>query len=167
MCKTKIFFTGISNKCTSTSSTEQEVQTTLIAPVHTQEPEPLEVDISNLTADDLQAMKEHDAFLYYSIPSVRRAQTLRLQDVDMSRLEQEDDLSMIQRQRRSSCSSSRIELTPSKTTVKRQTRVSFECHTDLLMEDLLGEFEEQFSEEDAKKIEMNFSNMFGLGDLYK
>ena len=165
MCKAKIFFTGISNKCTSTSSTEQEVQTTLIAPVPTQEPEPLEVDISNLTAEDLQAMKEHDAFLYYSIPSVRRAQ-LRLQDVDMSRLEQEDDLSMIQRQKRSS-SSSRIESTPSNTTVKRQTRLSFECHTDLLMEDLLGEFEEQFSEEDAKKIEMNFSNMFGLSDLYK
>lgn len=163
MCKAKIFFTGISNKCTSTSSTEQEVQTNLIAPVPTQEPEPLEVDISNLTAEDLQAMKEHDAFLYYSIPSVRRAQ-LRLQDVDMSRLEQEDDLS-IQRQRRSS--SSRIESTPSNTTVKRQTRVSFECHTDLLMEDLLGEFEEQFSEEDAKKIEMNFSNMFSLRDLYK
>ena len=127
-------------------------------------PSLLEVDISNLTAEDLQAMKEHDAFLYYSIPSVRRAQ-LRLQDVDMSRLEQEDDLSMIQRQRRSSCS--RIESTPSNTTVKRQTRVSFECHTDLLMEDLLGEFEEQFSEEDAKKIEMNFSNMFSLRDLYK
>lgn len=164
MCKAKIFFTGISNKCTSTSSTQHEVQTTLIAPVPTQEPEPLEVDISNLTAEDLQAMKEHDAFLYYSIPSVRRAQILRLQDVDVSRLEQEDDLS-IQRQRRSS--SSRIESTPSNTTVKRQTRVSFECHTDLLMEDLLGEFEEQFSEEDAKKIEMNFSNMFSLRDLYK
>lgn len=111
-------------------------------------------------------MKEHDAFLYYSIPSVRRAQ-LRLQDVDMSRLEQEDDLSMIQRQRRSSSSSSRVESTPSNTTVKRQTRVSFECYTDLLMEDLFGEFEEQFSEEDAKKIEMNFSNMFSLRDLYK
>lgn len=64
----------------------------------------------------------------------------------------------------SSSSSSRIESTPSNTTIKRQIRVSFECHADLLMvEDLLGEF----SKEDAKKIEMNFSNMFCLRDLYK
>src|SRR6056300_1209613 len=37
-------------------------------------PEQREVDISNISNEDLQALREKDAFLYYSIPSVRRAE---------------------------------------------------------------------------------------------
>jgi len=47
-------------------------------------------------------------------------------------------------------------------TVKRRTRVSCECHTDLLMEDLLEDFEEEYDESDLEQIDLDFSQLLGL-----
>ena len=81
--------------------------------------EPIEIDISRFTAEKLQSLKQDDPFLYYSIPAVRRA-TFNLAEPDMS------DASLKEQ-----------------TTVKRRTRVSFECHTDLLLDDLMEDFEDE------------------------
>ena len=79
----------------------------------------MEIDISRFSAEDLQSLKEDDAFLYYSLPAVRRSE-LKLAEPDMSDSSLEDP-----------------------TTVKRRTRVSFECHTDLLLDDLMEGFEDE------------------------
>ena len=125
-------------------SSESELLATT-APIHS--PEQREVDISNLSEEDLQSLRQQDPFLYYSIPSVRRDE-LHLRDQCPKRLESRAAVSD-----KSSSSS---------TTVKRCTRMSFECHTDLLMDDLLWDFEENFSEQDLQKMDLHFSKIFGL-----
>ena len=102
-------------------------------------PEPMEIDIGNLSTEDLQALKQEDPFLYYSIPVVRRA-ALSFEEPDMSRISSNET-----------------------TTVKRRTRVSFECHSDLLvMDDLLEDFEEEYDESDLEQIDLDFSQLLGL-----
>lgn len=56
--------------------------------------------------EDLELLKEQDSFLYYSIPSIRKA-TFQGTDISMSSIK---------------ASASKIE---------RKSRVSFECHPDL------------------------------------
>src|SRR6056300_170569 len=110
-------------------------------------PKQREVDISNINHEDLQALREKDAFLYYSIPSVRRAE---LGFGDSSRSSGVLD------------SPAAAEASAS-TTVKRCTRVSFECHSDLLMEDYLSQgFDEQFDEEELARLDHLLSRLFGL-----
>jgi len=101
-------------------------------------PEQIEIDISNLSAQDLQSLKQDDPFLYLSIPAVRRA-TFNLEEPDMSQ---------------SSLGQS--------TTFKRCTRVSFECHSDLIMEDLFGEIDEEFDQLDLERLDLD---LFKLLDL--
>ena len=108
-------------------------------------PEQREVDISNISNEDLQALREKDAFLYYSIPSVRRAE---LGFSDSSRSSRVLD-------------SQAPAAAEASTTVKRCTRVSFECHTDLLMEDYLSE-DLDFDEEELARIDHQLSTLFGL-----
>ncbi len=107
-------------------------------------PEQREVDISNLSHEDLQALRKKDAFLYYSIPSVRRA-----------------ELGFSDSSRSSRVLDSSAAAAEASTTVKRCTRVSFECHTDLLMEDYLSE-DLDFDEEELARIDHQLSTFFGL-----
>jgi len=126
-----------SSSASSSSRSDSEPLLTTTAPVCA--PEQTEIDISNLSAEDLQALKQEDPFLYYSIPSVRRA-ALHLEEPDLSR--------------------SRLE--ESATVVKRCTRVSFECHTDLLMADLLGDLDESYDQIELEQLEQDFSKLLGL-----
>ena len=103
-------------------------------------PEPIEVDISNLSAEDLESLKQEDPFLYYSIPAVRRT-TFNFEEPDLTGSSLEESTT---------------------TTVKRCTRVSFECPSDLLMEDLLGDLEEGYDQFDMEHIQHQFSRLFGM-----
>ena len=76
---------------------------------------PQELNIDNLTDDDIEALHELDPFLYYSIPGIRQARVS---------LADRDDLNFDVLRR-------------SNTVVKRKSRVSFECHIDVLLEELL------------------------------
>jgi len=123
----------------------------IAVPTYSREPqaEPKEVDVGNLSVEDLQLLKEQDPFLYYSIPGVRRAE-LHSQEVDMSKLLVDDRSG-----RESSATSS--------TKVKRCTRLSFECHTDVLLEDFfLGELEETYDEKEMERLDLELLKMFGL-----
>ena len=123
-----------------------ESESSIVVPTTASSPEQREVfDISNLSNDDLQALRKKDPFLYYSIPSVRRAE---LGFGDSSRSSRVLD------------SPAAAEASAS-TTVKRCTRVSFECHSDLLMEDYLSE-DLDFDEEDLARIDLQLSRFFGL-----
>ncbi len=49
------------------------------------------------------------------------------------------------------------------TTVKRRTRVSYECHADVLMDDVLGDFEdEEYDESALEQMDLYFSKLLGL-----
>ena len=126
---------------TEWSSDESRVQTIPTAG----SPEQKEVDISNISHEDLQALREKDAFLYYSIPSVRR-----------------DELGFSDPSHSSKALDSQAPAAAeASTTVKRCTRVSFECHTDLLMEDYLSE-DLGCDEEELARIDLQLSRLFGL-----
>ena len=100
------------------------------------------IDTANLNEEDLKALKKEDPFLYYSIPGVRAATIQSNRSVDMSSLHG----GVIPR--RASCPS-RIESTP--TTVERRSSISFECHPDLLLENL---------GEDDDELDVDFDAMF-------
>ena len=91
------------------------------------------IDTSYLNEEDLQTLKKHDPFLYYSIPAVRTATHLG-RNVDISRLN--DGMSSL----KLSYPSSQIKSAPSTPTkVERQSRISFECHTDVILEGLIDD----------------------------
>jgi len=98
-------------------------------------PAPTEVNVDkSLSAQDLKSLKKRDPFLYYSIPGVRDA-TIRPEhaDVDMHQIAQ-NGLKM-----KRYCQSCPASIQTSFTSnpiakVKRCTRISFECHTDLLLD---------------------------------
>ncbi|KAL7430630.1 hypothetical protein ACHAXM_002285 [Skeletonema potamos] len=100
------------------------------------DPTPVEVDVNKgLSAQDLQALKKQDPFLYYSIPGVRNAAVRFNADADNMHQLAQDGL-------RRNCASCPASMQGTATNeesakVKRCTRVSFECHTDLLLEDLM------------------------------
>jgi hypothetical protein len=70
----------------------------------------------DLTSKDLADLKETDSFMYYSIPSVRKAAILGKDEAQALSLENEGSVPQI---------------------VTRQSRISFEFHSDILIEDLL------------------------------
>lgn len=56
------------------------------------------------------------------------------------------------------------------TTVKRRTRLSFECHADMLLDDLMEDFEsEEYNESELKQMDCEFLKLLGLayGDSNK
>ena len=81
-----------------------------------------EIDLSQLSENDLSSLQQKDAFMYYSIPSVHKAR-LYLKDLDHSKL-----------------------VAPT-AIVSRKSRVSTECHMDVLLEDLLDLDDEEFMAE--------------------
>ena len=132
-----------STKITTTPKKDQSLASSRSEPVQTTTapcaPEPIEIDISTLSTEDLQSLKQDDPFLYYSIPVVRRAAfSLEEPDISLTNLK-------------------------GSATVKRRTRVSYECHTDLLMDDLLEDCEEdEYDQSALKQIDLDFSKLLGL-----
>ena len=106
----------------------------------TQPKEPTQVNVKHISTGDLQTLKKKDSFSYYSIPGVRRAKLLQ-RDIDMSNLGT-SDMSR-------SCTSCPSRLQTSRANVSqsvaRRSRISFECHPDLLEED-----EDEISDSDAE-----------------
>jgi len=83
------------------------------------------IDIRHITSlDDLKSIKKQDSFMYYSIPGVRKA-TVLMQDIDtanLGRAAQDGAPQASQKALRSTC-------------------ISFECHPDLLLENVWNELE--------------------------
>ena len=102
----------------------------------------LQSEFSIDTVDDLQSIKEKDPFLYYSIrPAVVKA--------DVSNDETPSTKSYIARS-----SSKRSKVQPR--TVTRNSRISFECHPDVL---ILEEFEDSLSK-DADEDDIDCLDIF-------
>ncbi len=83
-----------------------------------------EIDTRYLNAQDLETLKKQDPFLYYSLPSsVRRSNAVGNRDMDYM------PSPLIGK----STAMPMTKLTSTK--VERRSCISFECHTDLLLED--------------------------------
>ena len=110
---------------------------TMKVPTTTAKPERV-VTIKSMNADDLESIKKTDAFLYYSIPAIRSAEVL------MQGTETSDEVQQGWRTIRSSSPSTRLQTaqdnkSESSLTVTRSTCISFECHPDLLLEDMMSD----------------------------
>lgn len=101
--------------------------------------------------------------MYYSIPGVRKAE-ITLKDVDYS------DITSLGRSSSSSSSSARQSETQQEAAadadpsegeedaaikVSRTSRVSFECHPCVLMEDFITDLEQEFDEEELGRLDDN------------
>mmetsp|Transcript_30610 Transcript_30610/g.45957 ORF Transcript_30610/g.45957 Transcript_30610/m.45957 type:complete len:166 (+) Transcript_30610:88-585(+) len=121
------------NKAIDTANEEWPEIQTLVSRLAPVDPTPKEVNVNNsLSAQDLKSLKKRDPFLYYSIPGVRDA-TVRLErDVDMHQIAQNG----LKKRHCQSCPATMQTSSISEPVakVKRCTRVSFECHTDLLLD---------------------------------
>ena len=98
------------------------------------------IDTTNLSEEDLQALKKQDPFLYYSIPKIRNT-------VLRSSAANADVTTQTQRNQNQKSADSRRASRPSQVEssssamVERKSCISFECHTDLLLEDLMDDTE--------------------------
>lgn len=123
--------------------------TRIQVPMATEKPETV-VRIENMSADNLESIKRSDVFLYYSIPEVRRSAVLMVntqaapsfacptnplaaQDADSNQPQMK---------------------------VTRCTRLSFECHPDLLLRDEL-EYTENFDLSGCEGLYDPFLRLFG------
>lgn len=96
------------------------------------------IDTSNLSEEDIEALRKQDPFLYYSIPSVRNAK-LRLQSCAVAGEDQDkENQQEPTRSRRASCTFRGVE-TSSSAIVKRRSCISFEAYPDpdVLLEDCM------------------------------
>ena len=109
-------------------------------------PKPKTIALKNITAEDLESIEKQDKFLYYSIPGVRSARLLG-KDIDTSDL-----------------GTNRIKSCPARlgtqqgtaqslTTVTRSKRISFECHPDILFEDMLEDMLNSDEDIDLEGVE--------------
>lgn len=117
------------------------------------DPTPREVNVNNsLSAHDLKSLKKSDPFLYYSIPGVRDA-TVRMGFVDMHQIAQNGLKELYKSYPASMQTTSKV---------KRCTRISFECHTDLLLDldELNNDIAHTGSASDLPPIDDPFDDTF-------
>ena len=91
-----------------------------------------------------------DPFMYYSIPGVLKA-SLNLEDVDYSditsRSRSRGDLHPSSSPSQSHPRQEREATDDDASKVSRRTRVSFECHPSVLMEDMMDDLDVEFGDE--------------------
>jgi len=134
-----------------------------------QEDSQVVLDLSTLSENDLRTLQTQDPFMYHSIPSVHQAR-LFLREVDhpealsaaAASVIVQDHTSRLSSRSSSACSSLNSSL------VSRKSRLTTECHINLLIED--DELDEEFffndSEEEtqAGSIEGRIDNLMGRLD---
>ena len=100
-----------------------------------QEKPKTEINIKDISADDLKSLKQKDPFLYYSIPGVRSAKLL-LKDVDLSNLGAPImSRSCVPCPSRMQTTSRGKAAQQEQTVVTHTSRITFECYPDVLLED--------------------------------
>ena len=120
-----------SDKVSSSKSEEisivARIGESISAPTKTTDDKPKKtVDLKYITSlDALKSIKKEDPFMYYSIPGARKA-TVLMQAIDLSNLIGAGQVA-VQDETPQAASQK----------VSRSTRISFECHPDLLLADML------------------------------
>jgi hypothetical protein len=100
------------------------------------------VDTKHLSAQDLKTLKKKDPFLYYSLPSSVRRNAGRNSDMDYM-------------------SSPLIGKSSTPTTkVERRSCISFECHTDLVLEDELLNDNDAAALKEGFEVDVDFDSIY-------
>ncbi len=107
------------------------------------------IDTRNLSEEDLEALKTQDPFLYYSIPRPVRRNSGSAFDVSTTQCNPDPESTRRSCSRRASCPY-RVE--SSSFMVERKTCVSFECHTDLALEDFMDDTD-SYGNEDGDDLD--------------
>ena len=136
-----------SSKSKETSNIARMTGESIKVPIKSVENKPNKtVDLENITTiDDLRSIQKQDPFMYYSIPGDRSA-TVLMQDIDMSNL-----TGVLGNPQKAQ------DETPQEVSqkVSRSTCVSFECHPDLLLADLLNDFHGLDFEDVGEPLDMD------------
>ena len=116
-------------------STSTDVIRVLVVPTIMHKPQQQqEIDIRNMSANDLDTLRRKDPFLYHSIPQVNKA-TLSVKTVDHSKVLKDtatrssSSLESSSSSSSSSCSSTMI--------VSRKTRITTEVAPSMLLDELI------------------------------
>eukprot|EP00581_Thalassiosira_minuscula_P007890 CAMPEP_0183706770 /NCGR_PEP_ID=MMETSP0737-20130205/3517_1 /TAXON_ID=385413 /ORGANISM="Thalassiosira miniscula, Strain CCMP1093" /LENGTH=122 /DNA_ID=CAMNT_0025934271 /DNA_START=97 /DNA_END=465 /DNA_ORIENTATION=+ len=88
-----------------------------------------EIDLRELSEDDLNSLQKKDPFMYHSIPSIHQAKLLN-KEIDHSKLVPSENYV-----------DNADDLTSSM--VSRKSRISTECHMSVMMEELLDMDDEE------------------------
>lgn len=97
------------------------------------------INTTNLRSSDLESLKKNDPFLYYSIPGVRDAECFH-SDVGPSSIGSARRRNRINIQGHKEDPSSQV---------TRQTRISVECHSGLIMMEMLKELQTYNEEQET------------------
>jgi hypothetical protein len=107
------------------------------------------VDTRHLNAQDLKTLKKQDPFLYYSLPSsVRRSNAGRNSDMDYM------SSPLIGK------STSTPTTKSTSTKVERRSCISFECHTDLVLEDELLNDNDAAALKEGFEVDVDFVSIY-------
>jgi hypothetical protein len=112
-----------------------------------------EIDLNTLNEDDVKQLQKADPFLYYSIPGVHKA-SLLMKEVDFSSVSSLAATATSS----SSCSSTRS------STVSRRSCISTECHTSVIMEDLMNDM---LDDDDSREGEVDGDHLLVLEDFLR
>ena len=114
---------AVSSKSEEISITSRSIGEIISVPTKTDDNKPKKtVDLKNITSlGDLKSIHKEDPFMYYSIPEVQRA-TVLMQDIDLTNI-----------LRGAPAQEAQDETPRASQKVSRSTRISFECHPDLLL----------------------------------
>ena len=93
-----------------------------------------EIDLRQVSANDLEEIEKQDPFMYFSIPEVRDAK-LHMREIDMTKLRE----GTVRRNCVSCPSRLQSVQENSSCKVSRKTVISYECHPDELMKDWMNE----------------------------
>ena len=107
------------------------------------------VDTTHLTAQDLKTLKKQDPFLYYSLPSSVRRNAATADGAGKNKKDMDYTSSPLIGKS-----------TPTPTTkVERRSCISFECHTDLLLEDELLNDADTGTVNEGFEVDVDFDSM--------
>ena len=122
------------------------------------------VDTTHLTAQDLKILKKQDPFLYYSLPSSVRRNAATADGAGRNK-----DMDYMSSPLTIGKSSTPTPTTKSTSTkVERRSCISFECHTDVVLEDeWLNDDADAAVNEGFFEVDVDFDSMLGqlLRDL--
>ncbi|KAL7474666.1 hypothetical protein ACHAW6_000630 [Cyclotella cf. meneghiniana] len=138
MCRPIQSFTSVrsvSTDCTSSrkgslSLSNSDYSTTVSVPTFVEKRKE-HIVLKNLTSSEIELLKTKDPFMYYSIPAARNA-IMQGKDVVPSRLYVDVPSNSMASDKKHSTRQA-----PKRNNVTRLSRMSTECHPDLLLEEIL------------------------------
>ncbi|KAL7471846.1 hypothetical protein ACHAXS_012157 [Conticribra weissflogii] len=129
--------------------------------LETETPSERTINIDSLyTNDDLLTLKNEDPFLYFSIPAIKKAEYLS-QNVDISRL----DKAAIRRNCSCPGRMETEEFSQVSRTVSRKSRISFECHSSLIMSSFHDEILNEKNRGEAQHLDDDIDILSLLDNL--